>query len=79
MKEYNYSKYTLCSDNAPPKVDEIQWKNYIDSHSSSTILDVRPSNLYIIVHFVNSKNIPLEQIKKFGKQEVLAILGTDEK
>lgn len=67
MKEYNYAKYTLCSDSVPPKVNEINWKNYIDSHSSQTILDVRPSNLYNIVHFVNSKNIPLEQIKKLSK------------
>ena len=78
MKEYNYSKYTLCSDGAPPKVDEIDWKTYITSHAARTILDVRPSNLYNIVHFINSKNIPLEQIKKLNKDEVLTILSIQE-
>ena len=75
MNEYNYSKYTLRSDGDPPKVDEISWADFIDYQASQTILDVRPSSLYNIVHFVNSKNIPLEQIRKMGKEEVLTSLN----
>jgi rhodanese-related sulfurtransferase len=34
------------------------------------ILDVRPTNLYNIVHLLNSQNIPFEILNKMTKEEI---------
>lgn len=58
MRNYDYAKYLGCKPNPPPEVPTINWQNFIENHSSEKILDVRPSNLYKILHFKNSINIP---------------------
>lgn len=37
-------------------------------------MDVRPSNIYNIVHFLNSENVPFEILKKMNKDEILDLL-----
>jgi hypothetical protein len=31
MEEYDYSKYALCSDAVPPKVEELTWTAFLST------------------------------------------------
>ena len=78
MQSYDYAKYNLCAKVVPPEVKEITWGEYIQQRPGSTILDVRPSNLYQIVHLANSRNIPYEVLATLDKQQVLQLLGQEQ-
>jgi rhodanese-related sulfurtransferase len=73
---YDYSKYASCSTvNPPSEVKEVPWDEFLQEKiESQKILDVRPSNIYGIVHFLESENVPFEILKKMTKEEIFDLL-----
>jgi len=50
----------------------MTWEEHLASNKQSTaILDVRPANIYNIVHLVNTLNIPYELLLSMSKDQVL--------
>jgi rhodanese-related sulfurtransferase len=76
MHHYDYAQYNTCPKTVPPEVNEITWPQYLQERKGTLILDVRPANLYRIVHLQNSKNIPYELLATMSKEQVAHLLGS---
>lgn len=76
VETYDYSKYATCSTaNPTSEVKEVKWDKFLKERlESQKILDVRPSNIYEIVHFLESVNVPFEKLKKMTKGDIIDLL-----
>lgn len=72
IPNYDYSRYGNCP---PPKpeassVSSLTWHQFLAEYPDQKIVDVRPSAQYDIIHFINSLNLPYEELIKLDKEKL---------
>lgn len=72
IKTYDYSRYGTCAPvkSLSEEIPSQTWSQHIEKNKKETIVDVRAPSQFNIIHFLNSKNIPYEDLVKMDKETI---------